>query len=629
MARDHRRLAAIVSADVAGYSLLMGRDDSATLAGLKAHRQELIDPKIAEYGGRIVKTTGDGLLLEFPSVVDSVRCAVDVQRGMAERNAGVPVEQRIEFRIGINVGDIIIDGEDIFGDGVNVAARLEALADPGGICVSRVVRDQVLDKLSFTFEDLGTQRVKNIARPVEAYRVDLASNSLPAIGKGWRRWHRLVRSSGWRWFGGGCLLLAAVAVVLWKLPELKKSGLAPEPPAMSLVIADFIASSGDTETTAYAIAARRDVVTGIGALEQRVDLRVAGAQTNGGARIDSALAASGKARYTLNGDIRRANDSGYVANLSLVDATSGAQSWSGAFALPNSDDSDRSKIALRKLVSAVADAVYSAEKRRVVGLPIERLDANDLVVRGSAMIDAAPTLANVRAAKNLYDKALRLDPNNIAALRARALVVTFEDEADPNPDHDRHVHEFDEYSARALKLNQSDPKTWNYRCGALQYLGQWGAAEEACNQAIRLDPYSSNYYNAKAWLMFITGRPAETLELTAKATALEAATPAWALDTACRAHLLLGQAREAIETCEQAYGLNPGNWSAQLVLVAAYMNAGEPEKARIAKAAVDRIMPGYTIARLRASGFPDHPEYAKLAEKYWYAGLRKAGVPEK
>src|SRR5262250_1777357 len=151
MARDQRRLAAIVSADVAGYSRLMGRDESSTLAALKAHRRELIDPKIAEYGGRIVKTTGDGLLLEFPSVVEAVRCGVDVQRGMSVRNAEVPAEEKIEFRIGINVGDIIIDGEDIHGDGVNVAARLQALAEPGGIYVSKVVRDQVVDKLSFTF----------------------------------------------------------------------------------------------------------------------------------------------------------------------------------------------------------------------------------------------------------------------------------------------------------------------------------------------------------------------------------------------------------------------------------------------------------------------------------------------
>ncbi len=160
----------------------MGLDDSDTLARLKAHRRELIDPKIAEFGGRIVKTTGDGLLLEFPSVVEAVRCAVDVQRGMAARNADVPPERRIEFRVGINVGDIIIDGDDIYGDGVNVAARLQALAEPGQICVSKVVRDQVLDKLSFTFEDLGAQQVKNIARPVEAYRVDLGGET-PRIAK--------------------------------------------------------------------------------------------------------------------------------------------------------------------------------------------------------------------------------------------------------------------------------------------------------------------------------------------------------------------------------------------------------------------------------------------------------------
>jgi adenylate cyclase len=182
MARDQRRLAAIVAADVAGYSRLMGKDESATLATLKAHRRELIDPKITEYGGRIVKTTGDGLLLEFPSVVDAVRCAVDMQRGMAQRNADVPADRAIAFRIGINVGDIIIDGDDIFGDGVNVAARLETLAEPGGICVSRVVRDQVLDKLSFAFGDLGPQEVKNIVRPVEVFRVSRGARSRRALG---------------------------------------------------------------------------------------------------------------------------------------------------------------------------------------------------------------------------------------------------------------------------------------------------------------------------------------------------------------------------------------------------------------------------------------------------------------
>src|SRR5438067_241173 len=173
--RVERRLAAILAADVAGYSRLMGADEEGTLAALKAHRRAVLDPKITEHRGRIVKTTGDGLLVEFASVVDAVRCAVDIQRQMAERNAGVAAEQRIEFRIGLNVGDIIIDDKDIYGDGVNIAARLEGLAAPGGICVSRVVRDQVRDKLDFSFEDMGEQQVKNIARPVRTHGVRLES----------------------------------------------------------------------------------------------------------------------------------------------------------------------------------------------------------------------------------------------------------------------------------------------------------------------------------------------------------------------------------------------------------------------------------------------------------------------
>src|SRR5712671_3798421 len=170
-----RRLAAILAADVAGYSRLMGADEEGTLERLKAHRRELVDPKIREHRGRIVKTTGDGLLVEFPSVVDAVRCAAELQRAMVDRNAEISEDKRITFRIGINLGDVIIDGDDIYGDGVNIAARLEALAEPGGLCVSRVVRDQIRDKLPYSFEDMGEQSVKNIARPVRADAISAAA----------------------------------------------------------------------------------------------------------------------------------------------------------------------------------------------------------------------------------------------------------------------------------------------------------------------------------------------------------------------------------------------------------------------------------------------------------------------
>src|SRR5580692_4852399 len=173
-ARVERRLAAILAADVVGYSRLMGRDEEGTLARLKDCRRALVDPKIAEHRGRIVKTTGDGMLVEFASAVDAVRCALNVQRAMAQANSTVPEDMRIEFRIGINVGDIIIDDDDIFGDGVNIAARLEALAEPGGICISRTVHDHIGDRLPYSFEDIGDQSVKNFARPIRTYAMSRA-----------------------------------------------------------------------------------------------------------------------------------------------------------------------------------------------------------------------------------------------------------------------------------------------------------------------------------------------------------------------------------------------------------------------------------------------------------------------
>src|ERR1700720_646405 len=180
-----RRLAAILAADVAGYSRLMGADEEGTHERLKAHRRALIDPKVSEHSGRIVKTTGDGMLVEFASVVDAVRCAAEVQRAIIDRETGLPEDRRIRFRIGINLGDIIVESDDIFGDGVNVAARLEALSDPGGLCISRTVRDHIRDKLPYAFEDLGEQSVKNIARPVRVYALhseavaDLPASSVP------------------------------------------------------------------------------------------------------------------------------------------------------------------------------------------------------------------------------------------------------------------------------------------------------------------------------------------------------------------------------------------------------------------------------------------------------------------
>jgi hypothetical protein len=290
----------------------MGLDESGTLAALKAHRRELIDPKIAEHDGRIVKTTGDGLLLEFSSVVDAVRCAVDVQSGMAERNAGIAADQRLDFRIGINVGDIIIDGDDIFGDGVNVAARLEAMADPGGICVSRVVRDQVLDKLSFTFEDLGAQQVKNIARPVDVYRVDLGSGTSQAHSTGRKRWPRLTRWRTRRQLAAGLLILGLASLAVWTLPRFWKEAPAPSPPALSVAVLPLVGPAGDADASRFAEALTRYLLTGLPTKREygRVLVVAAGSAASAGTgALDSReLGRKLNVRYVLEGDVLRGGD---------------------------------------------------------------------------------------------------------------------------------------------------------------------------------------------------------------------------------------------------------------------------------------------------------------------------------
>jgi len=631
LARDHRRLAAIVSLDVAGYSRLMGVDDSGTLTALKAHRRELIDPKIAEHDGRIVKTTGDGLLVEFSSVVDAVRCAVEVQRGMAERNEGVAPDKRLDFRIGINVGDIIIDGDDIFGDGVNVAARLETLADPGGICVSRVVRDQVLDKLSFAFEDLGAQEVKNIARPVEVYRVDLGSGVPRTQSQGRRWWQRLPRSREWRWAGAGIVAIGLAAIAFWILPPFWKTAPAPAPPAMSVAIVPFAAPHGDADASRFAEALARDLVTRLG--------RVSG--TKGRVRVVSGLSAtiggngatgaremgrSLNVRYVLEGDVLHAGN-GNTVNLRLVDTATGGQVWSEQDTLQDSDVTTESSAGLHNLSHRLRSALISAETGRVLALPLSALSARELVLRATAMLDKNPSLAGVIEARKLNDEALRLEPDLEPALIARAWLADYENDVDPNPDHDRIVRALDESTGRAISLDPSDPAAWQMRSFALVYLGRWDAALEASAMQIKLDPNNPDSYVARAYVMNMTGRPGEAVKLVERALAMNTPNIGWALRIACEAHLLGGQVEQAIATCEKATGTSI-TWFIHLFLAAAYANGGDMNKAAAAKAQILRTVPGCTISQLRAKRYSDHPEYVKLAEENYYPGLRKAGLPE-
>src|SRR6516164_8159431 len=292
-----RRLAAILAADVVGYSRLMGADEEGTLERLKALRGELVDPKIAEHRGRIVKTTGDGLLVEFGSVVDAVRCAVAVQQAMPARNTGVAADNRIELRIGINLGDVIVDEDDIYGDGVNIAARLEALAEPGGICISRMVREQIRDKLPYSFEDIGEQSVKNIARPVRAYtRSPAALASLPAV---------------------------VPPVETLKNKREVSELVTPATPRLCIVVLPFANLSNDPEQEYFADGITDDLTTDLSRIPDALVIARSTAFTYKGKSVDAKqIGRELGVRYLLDGSVRRTADQVRV-NVQLIDAESG------------------------------------------------------------------------------------------------------------------------------------------------------------------------------------------------------------------------------------------------------------------------------------------------------------------
>jgi adenylate cyclase len=632
LTRDHRRLSAIVSADVVGYSLLMGRDDSATLAGLKAHRRELIDPKITEYGGRIVKTTGDGLLLEFPSVVDAVRCAVDVQRGMAERNADVPPEQRIDLRIGINVGDIIIDGDDIFGDGVNVAARLQTLAEPGGICVSRVVRDQVLDKLSFAFEDLGSQQVRNIARPVEAYRVDLGSAALQTPSPGRRRWQRLTRALGWRWFAAGVLALGLAGIAAWTLPHFWKT-VAPAalPPPFSIAILPFAAAAGSPADEQFAEALTQDLTM---AIWRNRGVQVAShslALTYKGKAIDARVVGRElNVRYIVEGEVRRDGER-IVVNAQLIDTGNATQLWSDRLDgdhLRTTQDTDRF-VAL--LTERTRSAVGRAELRRASEPLLPGASAMDITLHAYAVWDKDPnSLKAMDEARKIFDQALRLDPDLLLALIGRALVVENQLSHDLHADHDRLVQELDEVSARAVNVGANDYDAWLNRAEALLWQWRWQPALEANSRAGNLDPSDAQPLIQRARILLRAGQPAEALTWVDKALALEP----WDRETVgivsqvrCRAYQALGRYDDAIAACEKSI-VGVDWWLGHAYLAAAYALKGESAKAEAEKIILLKQQPGMTIADLKAQRVSNDPAYLQQTETYLYAGLRKAGIPE-
>src|SRR5499427_1169151 len=346
--RMERRLAAILAADVAGYSRLVGEDEEGTLERLRVLRRTLADPKIKEHRGRVIRTTGDGLLVEFASVVDAVRCAVDVQREMAMRNADVPPNRRIEFRIGINLGDIIKDGRDIFGDGVNVAARLEALANAGGICVSRVVRDQVRDKLGFAFDDRGEQQVKNIARPVRVFDVNMTGETISLSAD----------------------------------PMARSPLTLPDKPSIAVLPFDNL--SGDPEQEYFANGMVEEIITALSRIRWLFVIARNSSFTYKGQAVD--LKRVGRelgVLYVLEGSVRKAGNRIRIS-AQLLDATTGAHLWADRFDAQLADVFELQDNVASSVAGVIEPRLEAAEYHRSTQRATNDLTAYDLFLRARA-----------------------------------------------------------------------------------------------------------------------------------------------------------------------------------------------------------------------------------------------------
>ncbi|MEJ2122368.1 MAG: adenylate/guanylate cyclase domain-containing protein [Alphaproteobacteria bacterium] len=374
--RVQRRLAAILAADVVGYSRMMGRDEAGTLARLKSLRADFLHPKVAEYGGRIVKTTGDGTLIEFGSAVDAVSHAVDVQRGMAERNAGLPEGEQIWLRLGINVGDIIIDGDDIYGDGVNVAARLEALAEPGGVCISDRVHDYVGDRLDIACEDLGRQTVKNIAEPVHVYRIRLGDVEATS-------------TSG---------------------PQ----GTLPLPDKPSIAVLPFEDLSADRDQEYFADGIAEDIITALSRNRGVFVIARNSSFTYKGAAVDvKRIGQQLGVRYVLEGSVRKAGNRVRIT-AQLIDAASGNHVWAERYDRELEDIFAVQDEITQNIVAALGSEVASAEIQRARRKDPSSLDAWDYTMRATWHF-ARATHEDMGEARRLALRAIELDSGNAAA----------------------------------------------------------------------------------------------------------------------------------------------------------------------------------------------------------------------
>ncbi len=638
-----RRLAAIMAADVVSYSRLMGADEVGTLRTLKAHRRDLIDPAIAGHRGRIVKTTGDGMLVEFASVVDAVACAVAIQRGMLSRNAEEPEVKRIVLRIGINVGDIIIDGDDIFGDGVNIAARLETLCEPGGLCISRAANEQVRDKLLLSFADLGEQTVKNIARAVGVFGLaakDIAAlpeEELPQAPQTPKPAVEIARPPRRR-----AVLFAAAIVILivaggaWFVRQhgWTLGGNLDSPGRYSIVVLPFANLSGDPEQAYLADGLTTKITTD---LSRAAGLFVIAATTANTFKEKQAnVQQVGKdlgVRYALQGNVQRSGEKIRI-NAQLADTTSGGQLWAETFDGDGSDlfalqDRITSRIANSIGREIVVAAARESEARKTDP------KAGDLLLRAVALTTKPPTLENLQQQEKLFRELLLLDPNSVDAMAHLAVCLMYQRRSFINVLGPQVAEEkLKEGYSIALKAKDLDS------ANALPYevLGYYfiyrrdpAQAIAAFQKGIALNRNHNPFYNGLAFANLISGEPKKGLGYVEQALSLDPHGPQISASMLFLglAHFFLGHDDLAIEWIEKARAEAPKNPNMIYNLAATYAKKGDLVKAKATTAELLRIAPNF---RLSNGGFYPFPSSAEAYKILWrdvyMPAANKAGLPE-
>jgi adenylate cyclase len=580
--RVERRLTAILAADVAGYSRLMGGDEEGTVAALKACRRELIDPKIAEHRGRIVKTTGDGALVEFASVVDAMRCAVDIQRGMVARNAGIANDKRVEFRMGVNVGDVIIDGGDIFGDGVNVAARLEVLAEPGGICVSARVQEDVRGKLDIAFADEGEQQLKNIAWPVRVYRVQL----------------------------GGATSSARTALPI------------PDKPSIAVLPFDSLSAGPDQDYLAdgivEAITAELSRIRSFFVISRNSAFTYKGRATN--ARdIGSELGVA----YLLEGSVQKAGNRLRIT-VQLIETEGGAHVWSARYDGTIDDIFDLQDRITEQVAGALQPSIRSAEIERSRRKRPQDLGAYDYAMRAMPHVWALEKEESTKALE-LLDKALAIDPEYPLALslagwcHAQRSVYNWADDIAASQALAGKLAE------RAAELSGDDPLILAVLGAVHTFVRNYGTARVLLERALTLDPNAAWAWSRLGWVENYSDRPERAFENFERALRLSPLDP-----MNFNNYVGMASAHEVAQDYDKAAALyrraleeRPHAMWIYRHLTSALSGAGRMQEAKEAYAVMMRSYPNLTVSKFKQAMVFSAPTVDRMADN-----LRKLGLPE-